>query len=152
MTGSCVSNNAFIITITKMNLKKVIGLFVKDIAGTAEKKLQMDVALRYLSWAAVLFDGKQWSGILSAKDGKNLDSDADAVAVSRIDFSAIRSKVMDVISREKLRENPDESSDSTRAVGLTPVLFTSDHLDFWPFQSLASLYYNRPCFSHLRLA
>lgn len=244
---------------------------MKDIAGTAEKKLQMDVALRYLSWAAVLlqsvpgfsaeevaelrsrrvrilegmnvrfdrqsvadkeivelsftykgqpvrnidyrfFDGKQWSGILSAKDGrgfievapgsrlddyrilyesapshlrhiyrevqaverafvvgsspggtgkgvsgggserggksaegisrdgrsekfvaggaydgKNLDSDADAVAVSRIDFSAVRSKVMDVISREKLRENPDESSDSTRAVGLTPVLFTSEY-------------------------
>ena len=49
------------------------------------------------------------------------------MAVSRIDFSAVRSKVMDVISREKLRENPDESSDSTRAVGLTPVLFTSEY-------------------------
>ncbi len=102
---------------------------MKDIAGTAEKKLQMDVALRYLSWAAVLlqsvpgfkaeevaelrsrrvrilegmnvrfdrqsvadkeivelsftykgqpvrnidyrfFNGREWSGILSAKDGK----------------------------------------------------------------------------------
>ena len=49
------------------------------------------------------------------------------MAVSRIDFSAVRSKVMDVISREKLRENPDESSDSTRAVDLTPVLFTSEY-------------------------
>lgn len=259
---------------------------MKDIAGTAEKKLQMDVALRYLSWAAVLlqsvpgfkaeevaelrsrrvrilegmnvrfarqsvadkeivelsftykgqpvrnidyrfFNGREWSGVMSAKDGKGFievslgsriddyrilyESDpshlrhiyrevqsverafgaasgtgagsgasasgggsalakssgrgtkshsgsfgsgvpdnrglehdgpgkengaecagsdapgnyapADAVAVSRIDFSAVRSKVMDVMSREKFSASPD----STKAVSLTPVLFTSEY-------------------------
>lgn len=237
---------------------------MRDIAGTAEKKLQMDVALRYLSWAAVLlqsvpgfsaeevaelrsrrvrilegmnvrfdrqsvadreivelsftyngqpvrnidyrfFNGQQWSGILSAKDGKGFvevapgsrlddyrilyesdpshlrhiyrevqsverafgaasgvatgraaqpgssgpgaksvpensgrnahdnggssmgNADAgvqvDAAAVSRIDFSAVRHKVMDVLSREKFSETPD----SAAAVSLTPVLFTSEY-------------------------
>ena len=63
------------------------------------------------------------------------------MAVSRIDFSAVRSKVMDVISREKLRENPDESSDSTRAVGLTPVLFTSE------YEAAVSKIYRREIYS-----
>mgnify|MGYP007068177117 CR=1 FL=1 len=257
---------------------------MKDIAGTAETKLQMDVALRYLSWAAVLlqsvpgfkaedvaelrsrrvrilegmnvrfdrqsvadkeivelsftyrgqpvrnidyrfFNGREWSGVMSAKDGKGFievspgsriddyrilyESDPshlrhiyrevqaverafgaasgtgsgsgasasgggsalakssgrsakspsggfdapdnrglkhgglergddagcagseasgnyappDAVAVSRIDFSAVRSKVMDVMSREKF----SEAADSTGAVSLAPVLFTSEY-------------------------
>ncbi len=245
---------------------------MKEIAGTAEKKLQMDVALRYLSWAAVLlqsvpgfsaeevaelrsrrvrilegmnvsfgrqsvadrdvvelsftykgqpvrnidyrfFNGREWSGILSAKDGKGFievspdsrlddyrilyESDpshlrhiyrevqaverafgaasgtssggtgvpgnganhngksasgnqtrdyagdgsgnsgygspknggtpdggaTDAAAVSRIDFSAVRSKVMDVLSREKFSETPDSAS----TLSLAPVIFTSDY-------------------------
>lgn len=216
-----------------------------EVAAKAEDKLQMDVALRYLSWAAVLlqsvpdfdaaevarlrsrrvgilegmnvrferqnvadksvvelsftykghtvrnidyrfFDGRQWSGLLSAKDGKgyvevapgsrlddyrilyesdpaNLrhiyrevkaverafdaagresspmqrntggasrrendtqDSSAacDAVAVQKIDFSAVRSKIMDVVSREKF----SDSADSTVHVSLTPVFFTEN--------------------------
>lgn len=212
-----------------------------EVAATAEEKLQMDVALRYLSWAAVLlqsvpgfdaaevarlksrrvgilegmdvrfdrqnvadrsvvelsftykgqpvrnidyrfFNGKQWSGLLSAKDGKgyievspgsriddyrilyesdpaNLrhiyrevraverafdagsrdtgadrqaggtagtgDSGAspsDAVAVRKIDFSAVRDKVMDVMSRERFADG----ADSTVSVSLTPVLFTEN--------------------------
>ncbi len=240
---------------------------MKEIAGTAEEKLQMDVALRYLSWAAVLlqsvpgfsaeevaelrsrrvrilegmnvsfdrrsvadrtvvelsftyrgqpvrnidyrfFNGREWSGILSAKDGKGFievspdsrlddfrilyESDpshlrhiyrevqaverafgaaadisgksrrdssgnavggvaydagssgngisgkadsgnagtagrggTDASAVSRIDFSAVRSKVMDVMSRDKFNETAD--STVTTAVSLAPVLFTSEY-------------------------
>ncbi len=235
---------------------------MKEIAGTAEEKLQMDVALRYLSWAAVLlqsvpgfsaeevaelrsrrvrilegmnvsfdrqsvadravvelsftyrgqpvrnidyrfFNGREWSGILSAKDGKGFievspdsrlddcrilyESDpshlrhiyrevqaverafgavsgaasdtggksrrdssgnapspnapsqndfsqnagsagrggTDASAVSRIDFSAVRSKVMDVMSRDKFNEKAD--STATTAVSLAPVLFTSEY-------------------------
>lgn len=212
-----------------------------EVAATAEEKLQMDVALRYLSWAAVLlqsvpgfdaaevarlksrrvgilegmdvrfdrqnvadrsvvelsftykgqpvrnidyrfFNGKQWSGLLSAKDGKGYievspgsriddyrilyESDpanlrhiyrevraverafdagsrdtgadrqaggtagtgasgaspSDAVAVRKIDFSAVRDKVMDVMSRERFADG----ADSTVSVSLTPVLFTEN--------------------------
>lgn len=217
-----------------------------DVAAKAEEKLQMDVALRYLSWAAVLlqsvpdfdaaevarlrsrrvailegmnvrfekqnvadksvvelsftykgqtvrnidyrfFDGRQWSGLLSAKDGKGYvevspgsrlddyrilyESDpsnlrhiyrevkaverafdaagressvdgrasgtaasqngalkenapvSDAVAVQKIDFSAVRNKIMDVVASEKF----SESADSTLHVSLTPVLFTENY-------------------------
>ena len=217
-----------------------------DVAAKAEEKLQMDVALRYLSWAAVLlqsvpdfdaaevarlrsrrvailegmnvrferqnvadksvvelsftykgqsvrnidyrfFDGKVWSGLLSAKDGKGYvevspgsrlddyrilyESDpanlrhiyrevkaverafdaagressgdgrasgtaasqngalkenapvSDAVAVQKIDFSAVRNKIMDVVASEKF----SESADSTLHVSLTPVLFTENY-------------------------
>lgn len=215
-----------------------------DVAAKAEEKLQMDVALRYLSWAAVLlqsvpdfdaaevarlrsqrvailegmnvrferqnvadrsvvelnftykgqpvrnidyrfFDGKQWSGLLSAKDGKgyvevspssrlddyrilyesdpaNLrhiyrevkaverafdaagressgehrtsegvarqkigpqENGADAVAVQKIDFSAVRNKIMDVVASEKF----SDSADSTLHVSLAPVLFTENY-------------------------
>ena len=219
-----------------------------EVAATAEEKLQMDVALRYLSWAAVLlqsvpgfdaaevarlksrrvgilegmdvrfdrqnvadrsvvelsftykgqpvrnidyrfFNGKQWSGLLSAKDGKGYievspdsriddyrilyESDpanlrhiyrevraverafdagsrdtgapkaaepsgtgascaaasgaspSDAVAVRKIDFSAVRDKVMDVMSRERFADG----ADSTVSVTLTPVLFTENYED-----------------------
>lgn len=217
-----------------------------DVAAKAEEKLQMDVALRYLSWAAVLlqsvpdfdaaevarlrsrrvailegmnvrferqnvadksvvelsftykgqtvrnidyrfFDGKVWSGLLSAKDGKGYvevspgsrlddyrilyESDpanlrhiyrevkaverafdaagreysgdgrasgtaasqngalkenapvSDAVAVQKIDFSAVRNKIMDVVASEKF----SESADSTMHVSFTPVLFTENY-------------------------
>lgn len=234
-----------------------------DVAGTAEEKLQMDVALRYLSWAAVLlqsvpgfdvaevarlksrrvgileglnvrfdrqnvadkavveltftykdrpvrnldyrfYDGKKWSGLHSAKDGKGyievspgsriddyrilyesdpvnlrhiyrevraverafgsggsltrqaggtggktsaagaspsgdgmsgassrapvdsgVPSADDAVAVRKIDFSVVRDKVMDVMSREKFADG----ADSTASVTLTPVLFTENYED-----------------------
>lgn len=220
-----------------------------EVAATAEEKLQMDVALRYLSWAAVLlqsvpgfdaaevarlksrrvgilegmdvrfdrqnvadrsvvelsftykgqpvrnidyrfFNGKQWSGLLSAKDGKGYievspgsriddyrilyESDpanlrhiyrevraverafdagsrdtgadrqaggtsgtgasgaaasgalpSDAVAVRKIDFSAVRDKVMDVMSRERFADG----ADSTVSATLTPVLFTENYED-----------------------
>ena len=214
-----------------------------DIAKTAEGKLQMDVALRYWSWAAVLmqsvpgfkatdvaearshrvrilegmnvrfdrqnvadksvvelsftyngeivrnidyrfFNGKNWSGILSAKDGKGFvevspgsriddyrilyetspahlqhiyrevravekafamggekvgsniaDSRNNAVSsevasrchdegfVSKIDFSKVKNKILDVMSQEKFNVVPD----SAAAMSMTPVLFTSDY-------------------------
>lgn len=217
---------------------------MKNIAETAEGKLQMDVALRYWSWAAVLmksvpgfkvtdiaearshrvkilegmnvrfdrqnvadrsvvelsftydgqpvrnidyrfFNGKTWSGIMSAKDGKGfvevspgtrIDdyrilyesspahlqhiyrevravekafgtgeekvganaevSGVNAVpsaavsrrpveegSVSKIDFSKVKSKILDVMSSEKFNELPD----SAKAVSMTPVLFTADY-------------------------
>lgn len=217
---------------------------MKNIAETAEGKLQMDVALRYWSWAAVLmksvpgfkvtdiaearshrvkilegmnvrfdrqnvadrsvvelsftyngqpvrnidyrfFNGKTWSGIMSAKDGKGfvevspgtriddyrilyesspahlqhiyrevravekafgagaekVGANAEVsgvnavpsaavsrrpveeVSVSKIDFSKVKSKILDVMSSEKFNELPD----SAKAVSMTPVLFTSDY-------------------------
>ena len=217
---------------------------MKNIAETAEGKLQMDVALRYWSWAAMLmqsvpgfkatdvaearsrrvkilegmnvrfdrqnvadrsvvelsftyngqpvrnidyrfFNGKTWSGIMSAKDGKGfvevssgtrIDdyrilyesspahlqhiyrevcavekafgagaekvganaevSGVNAVpsaavsrrpaeegSVSKIDFSKVKSKILDVMSSEKFNELPD----SSKAVSMTPVLFTADY-------------------------
>ena len=135
------------------------------------------------------FNGKQWSGLLSAKDGKGYievspgsriddyrilyESDpanlrhiyrevraverafdagsrdtgdykaaepsgtgasgtaasgaspSDAVAVRKIDFSAVRDKVMDVMSRESFADG----ADSTVSVTLTPVLFTENYED-----------------------
>lgn len=217
---------------------------MKNIAETAEGKLQMYVALRYWSWAAMLmqsvpgfkstdvaearsrrvkilegmnvrfdrqnvadrsvvelsftyngqpvrnidyrfFNGKTWSGIMSAKDGKGfvevspgtrIDdyrilyesspahlqhiyrevcavekafgagaekvganaevSGVNAVpsaavsrrpveegSVSKIDFSKVKSKILDVMSSEKFNELPD----SSKAVSMTPVLFTADY-------------------------
>ena len=216
-----------------------------EVAAKAEEKFQMDVALRYLSWATVLlqsvpdfdaaevarlrsrrvgilegmnvrferqnvadksvvelsftykgqavrnidyrfFDGRQWSGLLSAKDGKGYvevspgsrlddyrilyESDpanlrhiyrevkaverafdaadrqslgdgrasgaasqngvskenapvSDVAAVQKIDFSAVRNKIMDVMSSEKF----SDPADSTLHVSLTPVLFTENY-------------------------
>lgn len=217
---------------------------MKNIAETAEGKLQMDVALRYWSWASMLmqsvpgfkstdvaearsrrvkilegmnvrfdrqnvadryvvelsftyngqpvrnidyrfFNGKTWSGIMSAKDGKGfvevslgtriddyrilyesspahlqhiyrevravekafgagaekVGANAEVsgvnavpsaavsrrpveeVSVSKIDFSKVKSKILDVMSSEKFNELPD----SSKAVSMTPVLFTADY-------------------------
>lgn len=209
-----------------------------SIASTADRKCQMDVALRYYSWAETLmrslpspdvtaiaeaksrretilkglnvefdrqniydkdiveltftyngspvknidykfFDGKTWSKVLSAKDGKGfvevrpdskidqyrikyeitpahlqhlfrevslvekaLAPEADDVgdesrsgktssgpattahesASRKIDFSAVKKKVLDVVAREEFQREPD----STRG-GLTPVIFSSEY-------------------------
>ncbi len=215
-----------------------------QIASTADRKCQMDVALRYYSWAETLmrslpspdvvaiaeaksrreailkglnvefdrqniydkgiveltftfdgkpvvnidyrfFDGKAWSKVLSAKDWKGFvevrpDSwideyrikyeitpahlrhlsrevslvekalasgtkDADGGAVSgntgtggrtggaaaasepsarKIDFSAVKKKVLDVVAREEFQREPD----STRG-GIAPVVFSSEYED-----------------------
>ncbi len=194
-----------------------------SIAGTAEENAQIDVALRYYSWAACLmrslppldvaaiadaesrtssvldglsvefdrqnrfdrsiveltfkykgrpvrnidyrfFDGRKWSGVLSAKDGKGFievspdsrieqyrisyevtptrlqhifrevnavtqaldtstgmtDSTGSKTVPQKIDLSAVKRKVMDVMSRQEF----NSEQDSLRA-GLTPVIFTS---------------------------
>ena len=212
-----------------------------QIASTADRKCQMDVALRYYSWAETLmrslpspdvtaiaqaksrreailkglnvefdrqdiydkgiveltftfdgkpvknidykfFDGKTWSKVLSAKDGKgfvevrpgskidlyrikyeitpahlqhlfrevnlvekalapqakgtdgemlpaktHLDPDGTTETASsarKIDFSAVKRKVLDVVAREEFQREPD----STRG-GLTPVVFSSEYED-----------------------
>ena len=212
-----------------------------QIAASADKKCQMDVALRYYSWAETLmrslpspdvveiakaknrredilkglnvefdrqdiydkgiveltftfdgkpvknidykfFDGKTWSKVLSAKDGKgfvevrpgskidlyrikyeitpahlqhlfrevnlvekalapqakgtdgemlpaktHLDPDGTTETASsarKIDFSAVKRKVLDVVAREEFQREPD----STRG-GLTPVVFSSEYED-----------------------
>lgn len=209
-----------------------------SIASTADRKCQMDVALRYYSWAETLmrslpspdvvaiaetksrreailkglnvefdrqdiydkgiveltftfngtpvknidykfFDGKTWSNVLSAKDGKGfvevrpdsrigqyrikyeitpahlqhlfrevslvekaLDSGteksngkanpgqtgtaktASESSARKIDFSAIRKKVLEVVARDEFQTEPD----STRGM-LTPIVFTSDYED-----------------------
>ncbi len=210
-----------------------------SIASIADRKCQMDVALRYYSWAETLmrslpspdvvaiaeaksrreailkglnvefdrqdiydkgiveltftfdgkpvknidykfFDGKTWSKILSAKDGKGFvevrpsskidqyrikyeitpshlqhlfrevsmvekalafgtkdaehekapSSPARAVGklseseARKIDFTAVKKKVLDVVAREEFQREPD----STRG-GLTPVVFSSEYED-----------------------
>ena len=212
-----------------------------QIASTADRKCQMDVALRYYCWAETLmrslpspdavaiaeaksrreailkglnvafgrqdiydkgiveltftfdgkpvknidyqfFDGKTWSKVLSAKDGKGFvevkpdskidqyrikyeitpahlqhlfrevslvenalapeakgtdggtrsaktHSDQTVAAASessarKIDFSAVKRKVLDVVAREEFQREPD----STRS-GLTPVVFSSEYED-----------------------
>lgn len=211
-----------------------------QIASTADRKCQMDVALRYYSWAETLmrsipspdvtaiaqaksrreailkglnvefdrqdiydkgiveltftfdgkpvknidykfFDGKTWSKVLSAKDGKGFvevrpgskidlyrikyeitpahlqhlfrevsmvvkamasgtkDNGSGTQAKSgpsgttetahessarKIDFSAVKRKVLDVVAREEFQREPD----STRG-GLTPVVFSSEYED-----------------------
>ena len=211
-----------------------------QIASTADRKCQMDVALRYYSWAETLmrsipspdvtaiaqaksrreailkglnvefdrqdiydkgiveltftfdgrpvknidykfFDGKVWSKVLSAKDGKGFvevrpDSKIDQYRIKyeitpahlqhlfrevsmvekalasgtkdnggetkskagpagtteathessarKIDFSAVKRKVLDVVAREEFQREPD----STRS-GLTPVVFSSEYKD-----------------------
>lgn len=213
-----------------------------SIASTADRKCQMDVALRYYSWAETLmrslpstdvvaiaeaksrretilkglnvlfdrqdiydkgiveltftfkgkpvknidykfFDGKTWSKVLSAKDGKgfvevrpgskidqyrikyeitpahlqhlfrevslvekalapeaeNTDggtrsakthsgpavtATASESSARKIDFSAVKKKVLDVVAREELQTEPD----STRG-GLTPIVFSSEYED-----------------------
>ena len=211
-----------------------------QIASTADRKCQMDVALRYYSWAETLmrslpspdvtaiaqaksrreailkglnvefdrqdiydkgiveltftfdgkpvknidykfFDGKTWSKVLSAKDGKGFvevrpgskidqyrikyeitpahlqhlfrevsmvekalasgikdnggETQAEAgpagatettheFSVRKIDFTAVKRKVLDVVAREEFQREPD----STRG-GLTPVVFSSEYED-----------------------
>lgn len=213
-----------------------------SIASTADRKCQMDVALRYYSWAETLmrslpspdvvaiaeaksrretilkglnvefdrqdiydkgiveltftfngkpvknidykfFDGKTWSKVLSAKDGKGFvevrpgskidqyrinyeitpahlqhlfrevslvekalapeaeDTDggtrsakthsgpavtatASESSARKIDFSAIKKKVLDVVAREEFQTEPD----SARG-GLTPIVFSSEYED-----------------------
>lgn len=213
-----------------------------SIASTADRKCQMDVALRYYSWAETLmrslpstdvvaiaeaksrretilkglnvefdrqdiydkgiveltftfngkpvknidykfFDGKTWSKVLSAKDGKgfvevrpgskidqyrikyeitpahlqhlfrevslvekalapeaeNTDggtrsakthsgpavtATASESSARKIDFSAVKKKVLDVVAREEFQTEPD----STRG-GLTPIVFSSEYED-----------------------
>ncbi len=210
-----------------------------SIASTADGKRQMDVALRYYSWAETLmrslpspdvtaiaeaksrretilkglnvefdrqniydkdiveltftyngspvknidykfFDGKTWSKALSAKDGKGFvevrpdsridqyrikyeitpahlqhlfrevslvekalasevkdagdsaqpgktsscPADTHESAARKIDFSAVKKKVLDVVAREEFQQEPD----STRG-GLTPVIFSSEYED-----------------------
>lgn len=213
-----------------------------SIAATADRKCQMDVALRYYSWAETLmrslpspdvvaiaeaksrretilkglnvefdrqdiydkgiveltftfngkpvknidykfFDGKTWSKVLSAKDGKgfvevrpgskidqyrikyeitpahlqhlfrevslvekalapeaeNTDggtrsakthsgpavtATASESSARKIDFSAVKKKVLDVVAREEFQTEPD----STRG-GLTPIVFSSEYED-----------------------
>ena len=211
-----------------------------QIASTADRKCQMDVALRYYSWAETLmrslpspdvtaiaqaksrreailkglnvefdrqdiydkgiveltftfdgrpvknidykfFDGKVWSKVLSAKDGKGFvevrpDSKIDQYRIKyeitpahlqhlfrevsmvekalasgtkdnggetkskagpagtteathessarKIDFSAVKRKVLDVVAREEFQREPD----STRGE-LTPVVFSSEYED-----------------------
>lgn len=213
-----------------------------SIASTADRKCQMDVALRYYSWAETLmrslpspdvvaiaeaksrretilkglnvefdrqdiydkgiveltftfngkpvknidykfFDGKTWSKVLSAKDGKgfvevrpgskidqyrikyeitpahlqhlfrevslvekalapeaeNTDggtrsakthsgpavtATASESSARKIDFSAIKKKVLDVVAREEFQTEPD----SARG-GLTPIVFSSEYED-----------------------
>ena len=120
------------------------------------------------------FDGKRWSGILSAKDGKGfievspgsridqyriryeitpshlqhlfreVSSVEQAFAAStareeaserpaseprrsaprKIDFSAVKSKVLSVMARDEFKTAPD-----TLTAGLAPVLFTSNYED-----------------------
>ena len=210
------------------------------IASTADRKCQMDVALRYYSWAETLmrslpspdvveiakaksrreeilkglnvafdrqdiydkgiveltftfdgkpvknidykfFDGKVWSKVLSAKDGKGFvevrpsskidqyrikyeinpahlqhlfrevsmvekalasgtkdnggetkskagpsgtTETAHESSARKIDFSAVKRKVLDVVAREEFQREPD----STRS-GLTPVVFSSEYED-----------------------
>lgn len=213
-----------------------------SIASTADRKCQMDVALRYYSWAETLmrslpstdvvaiaeaksrretilkglnvefdrqdiydkgiveltftfkgkpvknidykfFDGKTWSKVLSAKDGKGFvevrpgskidqyrikyeitpahlqhlfrevslvekalapeaeDTDggtrsakthsgpavtatASESSARKIDFSAVKKKVLDVVAREEFQTEPD----SARG-GLTPIVFSSEYED-----------------------
>ncbi len=210
-----------------------------SIASTADGKRQMDVALRYYSWAETMmrslpspdvtaiaeaksrretilkglnvefdrqniydkdiveltftyndspvknidykfFDGKTWSKALSAKDGKGFvevrpdsridqyrikyeitpahlqhlfrevslvekalaseakdagdsaqpgktsscPADTHESAARKIDFSAVKKKVLDVVAREEFQQEPD----STRG-GLTPVIFSSEYED-----------------------
>lgn len=47
----------------------------------------------------------------------------EEVSVSKIDFSKVKSKILDVMSSEKFNELPD----SAKAVSMTPVLFTPDY-------------------------
>ena len=211
-----------------------------QIASTADRKCQMDVALRYYSWAETLmrslpspdvtaiaqaksrceailkglnvefdrqdiydkgiveltftfdgkpvknidykfFDGKVWSKVLSVKDGKGFvevrpgskidqyrikyeitpahlqhlfrevsmvekalasgtkDNDGETKSKAgtagttetahesyarKIDFTAVKRKVLDVVAREEFQREPD----STRG-GLTPVVFSSEYED-----------------------
>lgn len=212
------------------------------IASTADRKCQMDVALRYYSWAETLmrslpstdvvaiaeaksrretilkglnvefdrqdiydkgiveltftydgkpvknidykfFDGKTWSKVLSAKDGKGFvevrpgskidqyrikyeitpahlqhlfwevslvekalapeaeDTDggtrsakthsgpavtatASESSARKIDFSAVKKKVLDVVAREEFQTEPDSARE-----GLTPIVFSSEYED-----------------------
>ena len=211
-----------------------------SIASTADRKCQMDIALRYYSWAETLmrslpspdvveiaktksrreeilkglnvafdrqdiydkgiveltftfdgepvknidykfFDGKVWSKVLSAKDGKGFvevrpgskidqyrikyeitpahlqhlfrevsmvekalasgtkdnggkthaeagqagtTETAHESSARKIDFTAVKRKVLDVVAREEFQREPD----STRS-GLTPVVFSSEYED-----------------------
>lgn len=213
-----------------------------SIASTADRKCQMDVALRYYSWAETLmrslpstdvvaiaeaksrretilkglnvefdrqdiydkgiveltftydgkpvknidykfFDGKTWSKVLSAKDGKGFvevrpgskidqyrikyeitpahlqhlfwevslvekalapeaeDTDggtrsakthsgpavtasASESSARKIDFSAVKKKVLDVVAREEFQTEPDSARE-----GLTPIVFSSEYED-----------------------
>lgn len=213
-----------------------------SIASTADRKCQMDVALRYYSWAETLmrslpstdvvaiaeaksrretilkglnvefdrqdiydkgiveltftfdgkpvknidykfFDGKTWSKVLSAKDGKGFvevrpDSKIDQYRIKyeitpahlqhlfrevslvekalapeaentdggtrsakthsgpavtatasessarKIDFSAVKKKVLDVVAREEFQTEPDSARE-----GLTPIVFSSEYED-----------------------